>query len=84
MNSVVSAGEQLRRGEHNVEIGDQTTAGAFNYCFLFGDRLTARCDSAIIVGDHLFGVPMPASVQKLAKRHPRELEWILRKVLSVV
>jgi hypothetical protein len=66
-------------GSDNVLVGQNVTCN-HNNCRLIGDNLTSTADGQGVVGETLFGKPIPPHVIEVLCSYPDEIDWIFRVI----
>lgn len=62
-------------GRDNVIIGHYATS-KYNRCVVVGDHCESTHDDEVVVGNTLFGKPIPPHIQESLRSHPEDLHWV--------
>lgn len=76
MSEVLKQRGPSSTGQDNLVVGYNTHA-SHDRCVVFGDECCSSKDDDIVVGDTIFGQPIPDDVQDMVREHPKQLYWVL-------
>ena len=64
-------------GQNSTVIG-MYSKGLADDCFVIGDNVECHEVGGVVIGDELFGEPIPDAVKQVLLDNPDEVEWVLR------
>lgn len=73
------AGDGMTAQTNCVVIGDHAQSDKSD-CIVFGDYCHATEDGEVVVGNRLFGEPIPNDVQDMIRAYPIASSWLIRFV----
>ena len=76
----MSENESNFSGQNNTIVGDWASFGGFNDAFVFGDNQIAHSDGCVVVGDTLFGKPIPENLKQFAMENPADVAFLVRSI----
>ena len=68
-------------GQNSTVIGMHSKAMADD-CFVIGDNVECHEVGGVVIGDELFGEPIPDSVKQVLLDNPDEVTWLLKAIVE--
>ena len=76
--------DKIEIGGSNSTVIGMYSKGMADDCFVIGDNVECHEVGGVVIGDELFGEPIPDSVKQVLLTNSEEVNWILKATAGYI